>query len=154
MQISLRLTIDRVSFFGSSSFSAGHTLLIGETIRVPPPPLSLFGCTTYTIRAGRNLSASRPYCYSPSHSLGKLIPVCPFVFSLSLSLLPYLSSALFCFSVSFSIFDNGWRIVRFIESFVLVREISLELRAERGGRLTTRACKVSSQAGALNIAGR
>lgn len=84
VQISLRLTIDRVSFFGSSSLSAGHTLLIGETIRVPPP-FSLFGCTTYTIRAGRNLSASRPCCSSPSHSPGKLIPVCPFVFSLSFS---------------------------------------------------------------------
>lgn len=84
VQISFRLTIDRVSFFGSSSLSAGHTLLIGETIRVPPP-FSLFGCTTYTIRAGRNLSASRPCCSSPSHSPGKLIPVCPFVFSPSFS---------------------------------------------------------------------
>lgn len=65
-------------------FRRSHVALIGETIRVPPP-FSLFGCTTYTIRAGRNLSASRPCCYSPSHSPGKLIPVCPFVFSLSFS---------------------------------------------------------------------
>lgn len=61
-------------------FRRSHVAHRGDDQSVPPP-FSLFGCTTYTIRAGRNLSASRPCCSSPSHSPGKLIPVCPFVFS-------------------------------------------------------------------------
>lgn len=110
-------------------------------LRGPPPPLPLLspitrcpsleclsfpGCT-YTIRTRSGSVRGVPFVslLSPSRSPGKLIPVRPF--ALPPSAPPFRHS----FS---SLFDNGRR-DRSLPSrwpFVLIREISLELRVKKG----------------------